>query len=263
MNSTVKGQVLYCHSLDSDIKKVGESAGMSGLDVLDAEDERLLAQLIQEAFLKHVILVQRNVRRFIQRCRIHEYIAAKYEKIYDPKRHIYYYYNIQSDKSSWKKPRLLLYSDIFVISPTYTLDEAATMIQRQARRKQALKAVRILYKSVVSEAIDASSGKPYYYSKKSGETFWKLPAFMNGIYDHNYKEGEKDIVLVVEEEEEEESVHGDSSEESEGSEDSEEARMKRVLARKYPRYPCRYDSVNTSLYSIMQSATIEDSAIIT
>ena len=80
---------------------------MDDLDApLDADDERLVAQFMQESLVKHVINVQKSLRRFLARCRIHEYIAAKYEKIYDPKRGLHYYYNIETDKSSWQKPRV-------------------------------------------------------------------------------------------------------------------------------------------------------------
>ena len=207
---------------------------------LDDDDEKMVAQFIHESLVKHVIQVQKTVRRFLARCQIHEYIAAKYEKIYDPKRKFYYYYNIQTDKSSWKKPALLLKSDITLISPTYTLDEAAAMIQRQARRRIALRRVRILYKAVVTESTDVSSGLVYYYNRKSGQSMWKLPDFMNNIFDHKYKNGpnrkeSKAAVTVTAEVEEEESGGDESSEESDVSEDSGVARMKRVLARKFPR----------------------------
>ena len=232
---------------------------MDDLDApLDADDEKLVAQFMQESLVKHVINVQKSLRRFLARCRIHEYIAAKYEKIYDPKRGLHYYYNIETDKSSWSKPALLLKSDMSFISPTYTIDEAVIMIQRQGRRRIALKRVRILYKALVTENVDVSSGQKYYYNRKSGQSLWQLPDFMNNIFDHKYKDGTKkkdgktaaklnkdgtEVVAGVEGEEEveieveeEDPVGDDSSDDSNVSDDSGVARMKRVLARKFPRY---------------------------
>jgi hypothetical protein len=219
---------------------------MDSLDSLSADDERLVAQFLQEAFVKKVIIVQRDVRRFLARCRIHEYIAAKYEKIYDPKNRCYYYYNIESDKSSWKKPILLRQSDITFISPTYSLDEAAYRIQRQARRRAALKRVRMLYKTIVTEATDISSGLVYYYNKNSETSMWKLPNFMGGIFDHKYKEakkikkpataGELEEKEEKDDDDDEEEEAEESSDESVASEDSEAVRQRRILARKYPRY---------------------------
>jgi hypothetical protein len=144
-----------------------------------ADDDLLMAQYIQEASVANVVKIQSQTRRLISRLRIWEYISAKYEKIYDPRHKVYYYYNIATDKSSWVKPRLLLKYDILIISPTYTLDEAVTMIQRQFRRIKALSRVRILYQAViVTETTNNSSGPICYFNTKTRETMWKLPLFM-------------------------------------------------------------------------------------
>ena len=46
-------------------------------------------------------------------------LNERYEKIYDSKPEKYYYYDRLADKSSWKKPLLLLKSDIMKIAPPY------------------------------------------------------------------------------------------------------------------------------------------------
>jgi hypothetical protein len=87
------------------------------------------------------VILQKYIRRFVQRCHIHRIICSKFEKIYDPKRKRFYYYNIDADTSSWKKPPMLLYSDIFDVSPSYTPDHAAIIIQRSLWRRAALRRV--------------------------------------------------------------------------------------------------------------------------
>jgi hypothetical protein len=103
---------------------------MESLDSYNDDEEKMVAQFMEETYVKHITLVQSIARRFIQRCHIYEYITAKFEKIYDPKNGVYYYYNLEADKSSWNKPRLLLKGDIAVVSPTYEPDEAVMMIQK-------------------------------------------------------------------------------------------------------------------------------------
>ena len=108
-------------------------------------------------------VIQKYFRRYFQRLKIIDYIETKYEKIYDPRRKLYYYYNIEEDRSSWRKPVLLLKGDLSRIAPTYTLDEASVMIQRHARRRRALKRVRRLYKITVSTSIDEKIDRLHTY----------------------------------------------------------------------------------------------------
>ncbi len=65
------------------------------------------------------IKIQSLVRMLIVRSKLLKQINARYEKIYDPNRERYYYYDRLLDQSSWGKPPLLLNSDIAQISPLY------------------------------------------------------------------------------------------------------------------------------------------------
>jgi hypothetical protein len=213
------------------------------MDNLSADDDLLMAQYIQEAYVAHVVKVQSNARRLIARCRIWEYISAKYEKIYDPRHKIHYYYNIETDKSSWVKPRLLLKGDILIVSPTYTLDEAVIMIQRQLRRVNALSKVRILYQAVI--VTEKSSGSIEYFNTRTRELMWKLPLFMKNRLDYSQKNGilktiEKQVPAADaaddgDDEMDDDSSVGQASEESNDSLDSAQIKELRRLARNYPR----------------------------
>jgi hypothetical protein len=65
------------------------------------------------------VKIQSIARMIIVRARLLKQLNDRYEKIYDPRRERYYYYDKLKDKSSWGKPLLLLKSDINLISPTY------------------------------------------------------------------------------------------------------------------------------------------------
>ena len=109
----------------------------------------------------------------------------RFEKIYDPIRKRYYYYDRDLDVSSWWKPVLLRNSDL-PVAPTYTepgkyshssiltkyslnrSPEACVKIQGQIRRKLALKRVRLLYQTVVKEELDVANDRVYYQNPKTG-----------------------------------------------------------------------------------------------
>jgi hypothetical protein len=210
------------------------------MENLSADDDLLIAQYIQEAYVANVVKIQSQIRRLISRLRIWEYISAKYEKIFDPRHKVYYYYNIETDKSSWVKPRLLLKCDILIISPTYTLDEAVIMIQRQLRRINALSKVRILYQAViVTETTDNSSGPICYFNTKTRETMWNLPLFMKDRLDYSQNRKLKTIGKKepddTDDDDDDDSNDDEISEESYGSKDSAQIKELRKLARNYPR----------------------------
>ena len=70
------------------------------------------------------IKLQSIVRMILVRSRIIKQINERYEKIFDPRRQRYYYYDRINDTSSWGKPLLLRNSDIKIVSPTF-IDESA------------------------------------------------------------------------------------------------------------------------------------------
>lgn len=139
------------------------------------KDERLMYEVRIGAIVK----LQSIFRRFICRCRVLTQLRMRFEKILDPRRRKYFYYDSVKDKSQWSKPLLLRQHDL-PVAPTYTKDEAAVMIQRQLLRKVGQRRVRLLYSSIVKELTDESSGLKYYHNEKTGFTAWDLPNFMGG-----------------------------------------------------------------------------------
>jgi hypothetical protein len=150
--------------------------------VLDLQNEDEM-QLVDYSITK----LQSFVRLFLCRTKLLKSINERYEKIFDPKRHKYYYYDKLKDKSSWDKPRLLLGKDLDTVAPTYTNDEAATKIQTRIRMKLSLLRVRLNYQANLITSIDEGSGANYYYNPKSDATMWDLPEFMAGRLDYEKK----------------------------------------------------------------------------
>ena len=182
-----------------------------------------------EARVLSAIKLQSLARRYIARLRVIAIILKRTEKIWDPRRHEFYYYDIVTDRSSWRKPRALRNVEISDVAPTYQSDEASMMIVRQCRRRAALRKVRMLYQSVVVATYDESFAATYYYNPITGNTSWELPLFMNGKLDYAYDKlplgGTKADIA-------------ESSSESEDSDlsiDSEIARQRRRAKRKFPR----------------------------
>ena len=175
--------------------------------------------------------LQKAVRRFIVRSRIYKILLSRYEKIYDPVRKAYFYYDTQSDTSSWRKPKLLLGGDINKISPTYTKDAAAVMIQRQLWRVSSLNRVRQLYSESVTKIKDESTGSTYYYNPRSGYTSWDLPSFMGGKL---LKPKEKRQSKTHDDDKNQ--IHDTDGYSTDSNSDDSEIRIeKRRLERKYPR----------------------------
>ena len=113
-------------------------------------------------------------------------LDERFEKVFDPNRKRHYYYDKEKDKSSWRKPRLYMNSDVSKVSPTYSDDEAAAMIQTRFRMNRDLFIVRLLYQqncnvSKIDERNRFSGNN--YFNKMSGTTRDSLPTFMGGKLD--------------------------------------------------------------------------------
>lgn len=160
----------------------------------------------------------------------------------DPKRRRFYYYDTVKDESSWVKPKLLRKSDLQKIAPTYTVDQAAILIQRQLWRRRSLIRVRVLYKNTITVHTDEESNAEYYYNPKTDHTAWELPKFMGGKLDHGYEErfnkkrGVKGKGEDSDDEIDDDEADKDSDDDDDDSElDDPDSLEKRRLARKYPR----------------------------
>jgi hypothetical protein len=110
---------------------------------------------------------------------------------------------------------------------------------------------------LVSELIDPHSANKYHYNKQSGQSSWKLPLFMNNIFDHKYNEdistkkkskraekAEKVAAAAAKEELKKKVLFGDEnqdddkdddSEDDDASADSDKRKEKRRHDRKFPR----------------------------
>jgi len=202
------------------------------LGVGTAEEKALLDKYLREDC---ATVIQKHARRYIQRVKILELMEATYEKILDPRRKCYFYYNINTDRSSWKKPALLLKADLSRIAPTYTLDQAATKIQSLCRCRPALKRTRNLYKLFVKEMVDQAGAK-YYYNPLTARSMWELPSFMGGKLDgHVYGKKKEEAKEEEKDEDSDDDDDDDSDDGSNLSDDSSLVRQRRREARKFPR----------------------------
>jgi len=200
-----------------------------------------LIDQILERQNRSAIKLQRIVRRFVVRSFVYKTITKRYEKIFDPKRMAYFYYDTILDTTSWQKPKLLLKGDIKLVSPTYSKDTAALIIQRQLWRISCLRRIQKLYSQKITVIKDESTGSQYYYNSATGYTSWDLPLFMAGqLRGEEVKNTNLSQSLDVEEtnnlrrNEEEESDDDDS-------ENSDIIIERRRLERKYPRWmACSY-----------------------
>jgi hypothetical protein len=135
--------------------------------------------------------IQAHVRRFLARRGVLRRLNLQYEKIYDPVRGRFYYYDTANDVSSWTKPLLFQNGDVEKVSPTYFPDEAATIIQRAAYRHIARRLVRLLYADVVKVTVDPAARIPVYTNPKTGAVMNALPGFMGGKLNHGYRDASK------------------------------------------------------------------------
>jgi hypothetical protein len=211
---------------------------------MDDEDEQFEDEQLE---IFSITQIQAIARKWAVRTKLVKKLQARYEKIYDPRKKKYYYYDKELDRSAWKKPRLLLDKDVSQVSPTYTDDAAAVLIQTRARMKNASLRVRLDYQASLFVGSDAESGAPYYYNSMTDNTMWELPPFMNGHLTHSRKEV---VVPVVEsakastegeEDGEEDDGEGDGEGEGDGDldndddDDSEAGRQRKRMRRRYPR----------------------------
>jgi len=98
---------------------------------------------------KSALIVQCCIRKWLSKVKFREKLSERYEKIYDPKRKKYFYYDSLLARSSWKKPRLLkrVGGDLNV-APTYTDIQAAILVQRNFRRYKSRRRFLRLYVKV-------------------------------------------------------------------------------------------------------------------
>jgi hypothetical protein len=138
--------------------------------------------------LLSVVKLQSCVRRFKARKECLQMIETRFEKIYDPKRKKYFYYDIIRDLSSWKKPKLLKDQDLTKVSSLYSQEEAVLLIQNFLRKISSLRKVRMLYQKRIKLKRDPRQKKlTTYYNKVTKQTISRLPGFMEGRLNYDYE----------------------------------------------------------------------------
>ena len=99
-----------------------------------------------------IIKIQAHTRGMLGRMKVRRIINERFEKIRDPRRNVFFYYDKLNDTSSWLKPSMLKDNeDILEIAPTYTDDEAAVMITTIWRQLCGLRKVQRLYATTVEK----------------------------------------------------------------------------------------------------------------
>jgi hypothetical protein len=177
--------------------------------------------------LRAAIRMQCSIRRFLCRVRVVKKLRDRVEKIYDIKRGRFYYYDTVTDMSSWSKHRLFGRHDVKFISPTYTPETAALLIQTHIRRYLARLRVRLLYQTIVTAVPDARTGGTYFYNSAIGQAMWELPKFMKGKLTHKRRADRRPGDSSGDE--------SDGDDESSKGSDSEADKLRRKMARKFPR----------------------------
>lgn len=212
-----------------------------------------------EISLHTIIKLQSWLRRYKARKECLDLLTTRYEKIYDPRRKKYFYYDIIRDLSSWKKPKLLKDQDIQKVSSLYSQEEAIILIQKFFRKIYSLRKVRMLFQQRIKIKRDTRQKKlTTYFNKVTKQTFSKLPNFMEGRLNYDYElndfEDKKEMKLKKKKEkkesesesESEESednlgnsdggnVSGDDDANSVDSDSSSVVKAKRIAARIHPR----------------------------
>ena len=97
------------------------------MDDLDFDDDSDNGGEYMEAM---ATLIQAYGRGFLARRRRNQLIKERFEKIWDPRRRRFYFYDRDNDTSQWNLPELfLMITNEMDVAPTYFPEEAATKIQ--------------------------------------------------------------------------------------------------------------------------------------
>lgn len=124
--------------------------------------------------------VQRSWRRRRTQKAILDSIAVRFRKIWDTKRFRFYYFDTFSQKTSWKKPRLLGSRDlpVFQNGSAPDAETAARMLQGAWRRRRARTLVLRLIHHNFEKVWDSTRNAFYYYNKKTCTSSWVKPKLL-------------------------------------------------------------------------------------
>ena len=142
-------------------------------------------------------MLQGAWRTRIARRKMRQMIASVYQKVYDPTKKKFYYFNTVTQKATWKKPLGLGSTDLELTPrsmaaagikppkkpPRFTAadlddEQACIIIQQAFRRKRARHRLHKLLSKKFEKVWDASSQKFYYVVKRDGTVSWEKPKAM-------------------------------------------------------------------------------------
>lgn len=177
--------------------------GKSSGKLLTAEESQALAKARKQE--KAALSIQLMYRRKVARDKVRRVVEGVWERVFDPKVRLYFWYNKSTGESKWQTPFLL---------QLYRPEDhsAAVQIERiargflgrvAARRKAALKYTRFY---------EAKKNKFYYMINATQKTFWKaspwlvrmqipLPAEDQMLYESQQKIKELEALLRAKDEE--------------------------------------------------------------
>ena len=197
-----------------------------GSDIEGGEDD---GAGMEELQMIMAIQIQKRARGMAARMKVERECYERYEKIWDPRRDEFYFYDKELDLAAWKLPKALSkFTDSFPIAPTFLPEDAALVIQTMARRVAAAQRLRLVYKEQWEEVFDFYSGNNYYANRKTYQSAWVLPGFMKGKYDYTPKDPNQP-----------DEDEGDEGEEGEGKGDEESEIDSRKLSPRRRLWPKR------------------------
>ena len=153
---------------------------------------------IPETPTEAALLIQRAYRARLARKKVSEMAKGSFEKLFDEETKAYFYYNIKTGDSQWRKPSVLGEKDDIatarsdstrtprtprVVRIPESPEEAASLIQRVYRSRLARRRVIELTKHTYEKLFDEDSGVYYYFNNMTGESQWTKPSVLGNNDD--------------------------------------------------------------------------------